>query len=231
MRAEAHEREVQRRRRRRRGRARRRCATGGAGCAAATTVERSSTKAPIGERRSPRVVVGQASPRPPRPCPPRATGSSGRAAGGPDRPPGAPNAARPAASPSVARSVVKNASTFHRTSSSRRASSAVWYPKRMLSSGALTRVHPAHDVHAHALGRLVELDGVAPALVHGTAVLAEERGVAEDRLEGRLAAQHRAHRQHRVEPVAELARERLGDEVGREPLLPVARVGRGSGAC
>ena len=86
-------------------------------------------------------------------------------------------------------------------------------------------VHPAHDVDAHALGRLVELDGVAPRLVHGPAVLAVERGVAEDGLEGRLAAQHRAHGQHRVEPVAELAREGLGDEVGREPLLPVVGIG------
>ncbi len=92
----------------------------------------------------------------------------------------------------------------------------------VLRSGA--RVHPAHDVHAHALGRLVELDGVAPRLVHGPAVLAVERGVAEDGLEGRLVAQHRAHGQHGVEPVAELAREGLRDEVGREPLLPVVGV-------
>ena len=33
--------------------------------------------------------------------------------------------------------------------------------------------HPAHDVDAHPLGRLVELDRVAPALVHRPAVLAE----------------------------------------------------------
>ena len=81
-------------------------------------------------------------------------------------------------------------------------------------------VQPAHDVDAHPLGRLVELDGVAPALVHRPAVLAEERGVAEDRLERRLPAEDRRHRQHRVEPVPELAREALGDEVGREPLGP-----------
>ena len=86
------------------------------------------------------------------------------------------------------------------------------------------RVHPAHDVDAHPLGGLVELDRVAPALVHRPAVLAEERGVAEDRPERRLAAEHRAHREHRVEPVPELAREALGDEVGREPARPVVRV-------
>ena len=90
--------------------------------------------------------------------------------------------------------------------------------------GPRAREHPAHHVDAHPLGGVVELDRVAPALVHGTAVLAEERAVAEDRAEGRLAPQHRAHREQRVEPVAELAREALGDEVGREPLPPVRRV-------
>ena len=84
--------------------------------------------------------------------------------------------------------------------------------------------HPAHDVDAHPLGGLVEVDRVAPALVHRAAVLAEHEGVPEDRLERRLAAQDRRHREHRVEPVAELAREALGDEVGREPLRPVVRV-------
>ena len=82
-------------------------------------------------------------------------------------------------------------------------------------------VQPAHDVDAHPLGGLVELDGVAPALVHRPAVLAEERRVAEDRPERLLAAEDRRHREHRVEPVPELAREALGDEVGREPLRPV----------
>ena len=60
--------------------------------------------------------------------------------------------------------------------------------------------------------------------MHRPAVLGEQRRVAEDRLERRLAAQHRRHREHRVEPVAELAREALGDEVGREPLAPVVGV-------
>ena len=90
--------------------------------------------------------------------------------------------------------------------------------------------HPAHDVDAHPLGGLVEVDRVAPALVHRPAVLAEDAGVAEDRLERRLAAEDRRHREHRVEPVPELAREALGDEVGREPLRPVVRRPRGSGA-
>ena len=48
--------------------------------------------------------------------------------------------------------------------------------------------------------------------------------VAEDRPERRLAAEHGRHREHRVEPVAELAGEALGDEVGREPLRPVLGV-------
>ena len=84
--------------------------------------------------------------------------------------------------------------------------------------------HPAHHVDAHPLGGLVELDGVAPALVHLAAVLAEDERVAEERLERGLAAQHGAHRQQRVEPVAELAGEALGHEVGREPAAPVLGV-------
>ncbi len=43
-------------------------------------------------------------------------------------------------------------------------------------------------------------------------------------LNGGRARHHRAHGQHGVEPVAELAGEALGDEVGREPLLPVGAV-------
>ncbi len=85
-------------------------------------------------------------------------------------------------------------------------------------------IHPAHDVDAHPLGGFVEVDQVVRALVHRPAVLAEDERVAEDRFEGRLAPEHRRHREHRVEPVAELAREALGDEVGREPAFPVRRV-------
>ena len=84
--------------------------------------------------------------------------------------------------------------------------------------------HPAHDVDAHPLGGFVEVDRVAPALVHRATVLGEHEGVAEDRLERRLATQDGGHREHAVEPVAELAREALGDEVGREPLRPVVGV-------
>ena len=83
---------------------------------------------------------------------------------------------------------------------------------------------PAHDVDAHPLGGLVELDGVAGALVHRPPVGPEDEAVAEEGAERRLAPQHRAHRQHRVEPVAELAGEALGHEVGREPLRPEGRV-------
>ncbi len=83
--------------------------------------------------------------------------------------------------------------------------------------------HPAHDVDAHALRRVVELDRVSPALVHRPAVLAEQGPIPEDRPEGRLAAEHGAHRQQRVEPVAELAGEALADEVRREPPCPRVR--------
>ena len=37
------------------------------------------------------------------------------------------------------------------------------------------REHPAHDVHAHPLGGFVEVDRVAPRLVHRPAVLAEDQ--------------------------------------------------------
>ena len=55
--------------------------------------------------------------------------------------------------------------------------------------------HPAHDVDAHPLGGFVEINGVAPTLVHRPAVLAEDEGIAEEGLEGRFAAEDRAHRQ------------------------------------
>src|SRR2546423_3618770 len=84
--------------------------------------------------------------------------------------------------------------------------------------------HPAHDVDTHPFGGLVELDGVAPALVHGPAVFAVDEGVTEDRQEWRLATKDGAHREHRIEPVPELAGEALGNEVRREPLLPVVRL-------
>jgi hypothetical protein len=81
--------------------------------------------------------------------------------------------------------------------------------------------HPAHHVDAHPVRGVVELDHVARALVHRAAILGIQRRVAEDLLEGRLAAEDRRHGEHRVEPVAELAGEALSDEVGREPLPPV----------
>ena len=62
------------------------------------------------------------------------------------------------------------------------------------------------------------------ALVHLVAVLVAHQAVAEQHLERRLAvAHHRAHRQERVEPVAELAGEALGDEVGRDTTSPSSR--------
>ena len=80
---------------------------------------------------------------------------------------------------------------------------------------------PAHHVHAHALRRVVEPDGVAFALVHLLAVLVAHQAVAEYREEWLAVLQRGAQRQHRVEPVAELAGEALSDEGGGKPLLPV----------
>ncbi len=88
--------------------------------------------------------------------------------------------------------------------------------------GPRGREDPPHDVDAHPLGGLVEVDGVAPRLVHRAAVFTEHQCIAKDRLERRLAPKDRRHREQAVEPVPELAREALRDEVGREPLGPVA---------
>ena len=90
--------------------------------------------------------------------------------------------------------------------------------------GVVGGEEPAHGVGALALGRLVELDGVALGLVHLLAVLVLHRPVAEEEAEGRAVLHHRAHRQDGVEPVPELARVALGDPVGREPALPVLGV-------
>ena len=83
---------------------------------------------------------------------------------------------------------------------------------------------PAHYVHPHPLGRLGEPDSVALALVHLFALLVAEEGIAEAATEGLPVLEDRAHRQQRVEPVAELAGEALRYPVRREPLLPVRAV-------
>ena len=85
-------------------------------------------------------------------------------------------------------------------------------------------VHPAHGVHAHLVGALLELDGIALALVHLIALFIHERCVGEVCTEGLRVLKRSAHSQERVEPVAELPREALRDEVCREPLLPVVLV-------
>ena len=63
--------------------------------------------------------------------------------------------------------------------------------------------------------------------MHRLAELVLDRGEAEQSAERGLAvAHHRREGQQRVEPVAELARKALGDEVRRVPLAPVVAVGR-----
>ena len=84
--------------------------------------------------------------------------------------------------------------------------------------------HPAHDVGADRLGRLVEGDRVALALVHILTVLVAHRGIPEQGAGHRLVGHHRRHREQGVEPVAELAGERLGYEVRREPVAPVGAI-------
>ena len=81
--------------------------------------------------------------------------------------------------------------------------------------------HPAHHIRADLVRAFVELDRIAPTLVHGAAIFARERGKAQHGLGGTIVDDTGRHGQQRVEPVAELAGERFGDEVRREPLLPV----------
>ena len=88
----------------------------------------------------------------------------------------------------------------------------------------LAQKHPAHRVNAHALGGVLEPYRVALALVHLLAPVVAHQRVAEDRLERSGALQNRAHREQRVEPVAELPGEALGNPVGGEPLAPVVLV-------
>ncbi len=58
----------------------------------------------------------------------------------------------------------------------------------------------------------------------GRVPLVAHQAVAEQHLERRALLHHRAHGQDGVEPVAELAGKALGDEVGREPLLPLGAI-------
>jgi len=53
----------------------------------------------------------------------------------------------------------------------------------------------------------------------------EDEGVAEHLPEGGAAVHHGAHGQQRVKPVAELPRETLQHQVGREPLFPIRMIG------
>ena len=83
---------------------------------------------------------------------------------------------------------------------------------------------PAHHVSAHAIGRLIEFNGVAPALVHLPTIFRKDESVAEHGLRWLTPNHHRRHREQRVEPIAELARKTLRNQVCGEPALPVLRV-------
>ena len=61
--------------------------------------------------------------------------------------------------------------------------------------------------------------------MHRPAVFAAHGAVAQDGFERQAIFEHGAHHQQRVKPVSVLAREALGDEVGREPGAPVVRIG------
>ncbi len=84
---------------------------------------------------------------------------------------------------------------------------------------------PAHDIDAGDLGGVVEPDRIALALVHLLALFVAHEGVGEDVFEGGAIGQCSALGDDRIEPVAELAGEALGNKIGGIPLLPVRLVG------
>ena len=83
---------------------------------------------------------------------------------------------------------------------------------------------PAHKVDAHALRRILEPDSVPLALVHVFALFVAKKGIAEAAAEGLAVLQDSAHRQQRIEPVAELTGEALRYPIGGKPLLPMGAV-------
>ena len=87
--------------------------------------------------------------------------------------------------------------------------------------GLLLGVDVAHHFGAQRLRCFIERDGVALGLVHLLAARIAHQRMAQQSLERRAAVHHRAHRQHGVEPVAELARKTFEHQVGRKPLLPI----------
>ena len=90
--------------------------------------------------------------------------------------------------------------------------------------GARAGEEPTHHVGAHAIGRLIEFNGVTPALVHLATIFRKDKSVAEDGLRWLAPDHDRRHSEQRVEPVAELARETLRNQICGEPALPVLRV-------
>ena len=87
--------------------------------------------------------------------------------------------------------------------------------------GARAGKEPTHHVSAHPIGRLIEFNGVAPALVHLAAIFGKDESVAEHSLCWLAPDHHRRHGEQRVEPVTELTWEALGNQVCGEPALPV----------
>ena len=84
---------------------------------------------------------------------------------------------------------------------------------------------PAHSIGTNPFGGIIEDNHIAFRFMHRRTILGHQSCIAEECFERRRIFQHRTHDQHRVEPVFELAWERLGHEVSREPLLPVSRIG------
>ncbi len=89
----------------------------------------------------------------------------------------------------------------------------------------LVHEEPAHRVHAHSFGGVIEPDRIAPRFVHRTPIFRKASGIAMNHLRRRHLLENGAHRDETVEPVAELPRERFADPFGRHPLGPILAVG------
>ena len=99
-------------------------------------------------------------------------------------------------------------------------------------SRVLSQIHPAHGIHAELFSRFFKPDSRAVGFVHRFALFVLNKAVSEQCAErllvfcvvGFVIAHHGRERQHRIEPVAELAGETFGDKIGRIPPLPVLTV-------
>ena len=92
----------------------------------------------------------------------------------------------------------------------------------------LARVHPAHDVGAHALERVVGGNQIAPGSVHLAPVGVEQLLEGQHAPEWHAAGEHDRHEEDRVEPEPDLLAHLRHPGRG-EPLLPIGVIGQVGG--